>query len=452
MHLYRQDRKLQSDSGLIPALPNPGRSVGLCKNCQAVAFPHQAIDPPRGGKLPQEIECPVCGEVQLRNIDAREPTGFFSDLDPEDYKGQFEWQPRATRATLSFDADKLKNPGVTIQNAQVLSANDQIISVNDNGGEGGFDFSENVTVAPGRGNSFWVRGAYAIEIKDKKDSKPIVKTSGKQYRIALLSKRKTDILLVSINQWPAGVFADPTKVEGRAAWYSLAFWLRIAAAAYLDVDQQELEAGFRVIKNETTGQVEGQAFLSDSLDNGAGYCRHLAEPAQFTKLLEQGDWTNDNSLAAQWLAHSNDCDTSCNGCLRDYANQAYHSLLDWRLALEMARLIRDPSVVMDLQTPWSDRMNNPWSRLVDGADSATGELLTSLKYRSSKQYGDLWGMTHRKRYNHAILVRHPLWTGEHPEWLAAREQLHHEEGDRYPLEKIRPLNPFNLLRRPGEYA
>ena len=83
VNLYRQGNKLQSDAGLIPALPNPGQSVGVCSNCQAVAFPHVAIAPPRAHKPPEEVECPVCGEKQLRNIDAREPTGFFTDLDPE---------------------------------------------------------------------------------------------------------------------------------------------------------------------------------------------------------------------------------------------------------------------------------------------------------------------------------------------------------------------------------
>lgn len=73
---------------------------------------------------------------------------------------------------------------------------------------------------------------------------------GNAVRIALLSRRKTDILLIDINQWPEGIFADPTTVEGRAAWYSFAFWLRIAAGAHLDVDPQELQAGFRSLPSQ----------------------------------------------------------------------------------------------------------------------------------------------------------------------------------------------------------
>ena len=33
-------------------------------------------------------------------------------------------------------------------------------------------------------------------------------------------------------------------------------------------------------------------------------------------------------------------DSSCYGCLRAYENQAYHALLDWRLARDWIDLIR----------------------------------------------------------------------------------------------------------------
>ena len=49
-----------------------------------------------------------------------------------------------------------------------------------------------------------------------------ISTRGASYRIALLSRRRTDLLLTGIREWPAGTYADPRSVEGRAAWYSLA--------------------------------------------------------------------------------------------------------------------------------------------------------------------------------------------------------------------------------------
>ena len=63
-----------------------------------------------------------------------------------------------------------------------------------------------------------------------------VSVSGSPSRIALLSRRRTDILLVGMTEWLQGIFASPTDVKGRAAWYSLAFYLQTAAAAILDID------------------------------------------------------------------------------------------------------------------------------------------------------------------------------------------------------------------------
>ena len=40
----------------------------------------------------------------LRVLDAREPKGFFTDFNPQDFDGQFEWNPRATRPSLGMQA------------------------------------------------------------------------------------------------------------------------------------------------------------------------------------------------------------------------------------------------------------------------------------------------------------------------------------------------------------
>ena len=45
--------------------------------------------------------------------------------------------------------------------------------------------------------------------------------------------------------------------------------------------------------------------------------------------------------------HGVACKTSCHDCMRDYSNLAYHSILDWRLALDLARLALNPKAVID---------------------------------------------------------------------------------------------------------
>ncbi|GAA6621963.1 DEAD/DEAH box helicase [Scytonema sp. NUACC26] len=438
VELYPQGNTVVSAPGLFPALPNGNESVGLCGNCQAVVFPHTGLNqPPPGGQEAQKTHCPVCGANELRYLDAREPKGFFADLNPEDFDGQFEWQPRSTRPSLSVRANVPQSSAIANTNASVSDFYENIISINDNGGEGGFDFYETVRIY-GQPKP----GAYAIATNN--DS---VRTSGACYRIALLSKRKTDILLVNFNYWQNGVFAPPTTVEGRAAWYSFAFWLRVAAGALLDIDSQELQAGFRSLKDQS-GMVIGQAFLCDRLENGAGYCRFLAQPQEFQNLLAQADCAIQNSIAWKWLSpkHEGDCDTSCNLCLRDYRNLPYHGILDWRLALDMARLVSDASATIDLHTPWSS-YPNPWLRLIQGANAPIPASLQRLGYSSPTHFGTLIGFVHQSSRRIRIL-RHPLWQDDHPEWIAAVAAAQRQ----YPNHQIESANPFMVLRRPGDSA
>ncbi|RKZ56070.1 MAG: DEAD/DEAH box helicase [Candidatus Parabeggiatoa sp. nov. 2] len=434
--LYPQGNHVKTESGFVPALPQANsQSLGLCRHCQAVIYPHTPL--PQTLSNEQELpvdHCPVCEQEALRCLDAREPKGFFTDLQPQDFDGQFEWQPYSTRPSLSIPKRDAEYPTYeTIGNAAIAAWNDQIISVNDNGGVGGFDFGEARIYGQNK------PGAYAVGQHEW------VTTSNRTHRIALLSRRKTDILLVNVKKWPQSVFADPTTIEGRAAWYSFAFWLRIAAGALLDIDPLELQAGFRALPGQS--QPFGEAFLCDQLENGAGYCQFLAQPKEFTNLMTLANPSKQNSIARKWMAeHGNECDTSCNLCLRDYQSLAYHGLLDWRLALDMARLLMSDSAVIDLHSPWNT-LANSWQNLVQGKNARISATLQRLGYKPPTIFDTLTGYVHKSRKVIRI-VRHPLWQDDHPQWLAAKMVAEAQ----YPDYEIKAANPFIILRRPGDYV
>ena len=65
---------------------------------------------------------------------------------------------------------------------------------------------------------------------------------------ALASVKPTDVLVLGIRAWPAGITAMPLRVEGRAALYSLGFILRRAASVRLDIHERELKVGMRVLR------------------------------------------------------------------------------------------------------------------------------------------------------------------------------------------------------------
>jgi DEAD/DEAH box helicase domain-containing protein len=450
--LYRAGPGISTGAGFDPDLTVGISPIGVCDNCQAriTNLPLNNTPAP-GDQVPIPIECEVCKQVSLRPIDAREPRNFFTDLKPHDFDGAFEWYPRATRPTLG-----VQPPGeqpVEIENAKVVTFSDEILSINDDGGRGGFDFRSAIVRGSQRS------GAYAVDPKPSAG----VSTTGPKYRIALLSKRRTDILLVDIDRWPDGVFADPITVEGRAAWFSFAFFLRTAAAAELDIDTQEMDAGFRTLP-DSAGRPIGQAFLSDKLENGAGYCRWLGDAVNFRKVLQQGavDPAPGNSqpnTAKKWMdltlasgplaprPHGFDCDTSCNRCLRDFYNLPYHGLLDWRLAVDMVRVATSKTAAIDLSSKVGDA-GNPWADLVDPDEGSVAATMKRLFYVQEGPINDLNCYVHHQ-YKRIYIEAHPLWTSERQEYKDAVSQAllrfrGYDVGERI-------LNPFRLLRRPADY-
>ncbi len=425
---YPRGNRVCTDSGFVPPLPgaNP-TSLHMCPDCQSVQF---VVSGTEG------YSCQVCNLPQVDPpLDAREPKGFFTDFTPEDYHGVFEWTPSSTVPTLAWDSGEANEQH--LGNCGVSAFSGDILSVNDNGGQGGFEFQR----ASISGRQEWSE-AYAVDPGPGRNSR--VSVSGEVRKIALLSRRKTDVLLTGLQSWPVGVFADPLSAVGRAAWYSFAFFLRSSAAALMDVDTLEFNAGFRPFR-ERGERVVGQAFLSDTLQNGAGYCWWLGQPENFERLLREGDVGKTGSLVKIWAGgpHGEECDTSCNRCLRDFYNLSYHGLLDWRLSAEMARLALAPNAVLDLTSSWG-LQDNPWQSLCRGSNAPVPVLLENLGYGEAAEIDCLQVYKH-KGFNRVSIVRHPLWTDDHPIYRTVAM----EAAQRFRGCKIDAVSPFEVIRHPA---
>ena len=432
--------RIKIDSGFHPPLDEPSFKIGLCNNCRAVNREKIATAAIPANVGTSKRKCPVCGEAALRIVDAREPRNFFTDQDPQDFSGQFDWQPRASYPSLNFDLERIPEQ---VQNATVLSVSTDVVSINDRVGAGGFEFFDARLKNRYGTLSDFGQGAYTTDISSGRGGVQVEK-SGYGYRIALMARRKTDVLLAGIKTWPAHIFANPSKVEGRAAWYSFAFWLRTIASAYLDINPNELQPGMRT--HASGGRAVAEAFLCDELENGAGYCSFLGQSHVFEELLRHTDPdaqpNGQESITAKWLSgtHSTECDTSCNQCLRDYSNMPYHGLLDWRLALDMARMACGETEV-DLSSDWGGR-RNPWQSTIGTIPAA----MENLRFREIES-----GTAMRvfKNNRSKILVEiHPLWQSDHPLYLETKQRL---KAENFGCD-IQPMNPFRAIRRPTDYV
>src|SRR6185437_6389406 len=104
---------------------------------------------------------------------------------------------------------------------------------------------------------------------------------------ALASIEQTDVLVLGIQNWPTGIKSSPVGDEGlavRASIYSFGFLLRRAAVTLLDIGEHELKVGMRPVR-DPHGHIIPQVFLSDNLENGAGYSSHLGTPVETEALL-----------------------------------------------------------------------------------------------------------------------------------------------------------------------
>jgi hypothetical protein len=323
-------------------LDNPV-TVGICRRCQALV-PDPA---PTGG-------CPFCAAARTdrgyRIVALSEPPGFTTWWSIRaEFSGGFEFTPRALRARLGASP----NEPTSRRNFTVDAGQQRVYFVNDNDGDD-FVFRK---LANGH---VWIReeavdqALLDLPRQDRaaistpqfdEDAEPLVR--------ALAAISQTDVLTCGIAGVPVGLSLNPAIPEARAAWYSFGFLVRRAAAVSLDVAEAELELGIQPIMDFSSpfAPPSARVFLSDSLENGAGYSTHLGEPGRFEELLvfilgQGGDDSFISPLAGE--PHSTECLSSCHRCLREFGNMAFHSLLDWRTGLDMTRLALDVDAQIDL--------------------------------------------------------------------------------------------------------
>jgi DEAD/DEAH box helicase domain-containing protein len=410
----------------------PQVRIGLCGNCQNVDTAN-----------PDAPSCQVCsqpagtGERDYRAVDLRQPKGFIGYFTKaRDYDGVFDFVPRAARP-------KVGRPPFAMHQAlnfEIGSGPGSLYVINDNGGNL-FHFSP---WQPGSQNLIDVDAANAADAKFATSigGRPSPLTAGGPViACALAAISETDMLLLGIRDYGPGRVADPRNPPGRGALYSLAFMLRRAAAVYLDIQDYELKAGIRSYEDPSIiGRVAGQIFLSDTLENGAGYATHLGTPAVTQDLLEMIARPTQREFYDRLVAlfHADNCETSCPDCLRSYSNLAYHNLLDWRLAIDMAALALDANAPISLGSQL-------WAGV---ADLATVTLLAARPGYSRTTVAGLPAVTDGRE---VVIVTHPLWRSERaslgPELAAAWDEAERVRGFR--VDERSFISVFEALRRPA---
>jgi DEAD/DEAH box helicase domain-containing protein len=374
----------------VPADPfAPPVQLVRCSSCGAT----EHIEP--NGVI---SACPICQAARDR-FELREPRGFRTTYVSRDYEDQAERGPLLPPPQLGVI--NLPSGARAIGDLLVVTLRQTpVMIVNDNGGR-------QFQMHNWRDGSVVVLDPllYSPNAQIPPTNRPA------DFVSAIGSIKATDVTLLSIESGnlpgPDGVVEVAPSIlpAGLSALWSFADLFRIAAAAELDVNPAELQMGLHPLRKGTSET--RRIFVADSLENGAGYAAKLAEPEIANAIMQR--------ILAEILPrfeaarHRGQCDASCPDCLRSYDNRQLHSVLDWRLALDLAEI--------------ASGVEPDFSRWLSAGASAAQYLVetfgTAGVALEAKNVSTLAGVC-APTENRIVIFSHPLWRKEQPFWT--REQ------------------------------
>jgi len=326
--------------------------------------------------------CKVCGSQNFP-FDLYQPRGFLAFYIARDYDGQRSRGPALPPPVMAFE------PQYTDENrcgpVMISFKSDSIALVNDNNAQY-FEF---------HGKDYNVVLVENVAYRDDRVAKSV--TDNPIGKGAIGAVFTTDVLscvfqgtsMIGRN----GLLDVYSQPSAKPALASFAEFLRQAFAFELDVSPDEFRVGRQLYTAE--GIRTEQIFLADALENGSGYAHMAAQPQNFENWLrlhferEIVRWTSSR--------HSNECDSSCPDCLRNYGNRFSHGMLDWRLALDLAQVALGEE--LDLSRWLGEKM--------------TEQLLAFEKVCSNmgmpvmvEKHADLPALA---RNGKVLVISHPLW-------------------------------------------
>lgn len=271
--------------------------------------------------------CPVCERSLRKKVHVR-PTGFSPEnAKPLPKKYEAQEYSYAGRPQLPVSVNAQHTFKTFEDNSAIgysYQTDEELIVMNRGiDGESGFHLCEDCGFITSNYEGFDYK-------KLENHTKPYVykgmkdtRCNGRTHEVFLSNQFKTDLLLIRLELGDT-VDYGPTKRWLHMALDTLGESLIIAASRVLEIDLQELEVGYRLVRtNELKNSVE--LFLFDRLSGGAGYAYEAGQ--RIEEIFEK---------AGKILSScEDDCTSSCYKCLRHYGNQLKHSNLNRKVAYEL---------------------------------------------------------------------------------------------------------------------
>lgn len=368
--------------------------IQRCKACDTIdsQFDQELVAP-----------CPLCGEA-LEQATLYQPKGFRTTYLQRDYEDSDEVMSSVSKPLLA--ALDLGQPSEIIQALKVTSlAQEDIFRINDNNGEK-FELRK-------------LKDKTVVAVNNSLYRQPSVWTTNEPPAGSVVSNaavigevRPTDVLVLEFGQvrlqGGAIPISDQILPAGRVALTSFAELLRREAQNQLEIQPNELNVGLQSWKSGDI--MTARIFIADAHENGAGYATQIGQPAEMKKLLDQLAAEVPKILEKE--EHAKSCDSSCPDCIRGWDNRHIHSLLDWRLGLDVATLANGA----DLFLPrWFEEAE----QLISTFGTAFGREVTYKNIEGVPVFVD-------SKTGIAVLLNHPLWNQNSAYFNEAQAEAHYE--------------------------
>ena len=193
-------------------------------------------------------------------------------------------------------------------------------------------------------------------------------TDNNPERIAIGAKKITDILCLSLDISKIPQVINLNCLTGNrsaiiAAFYSAATLIQRTFADEIDIQPEEIEIS-EVKIDPTSGMPS--IYLNDKAANGAGFISLLCKTDPITGVLKLQSIMEDivspnpkSKFIRAVLSHKDECATACPKCLDTFYNRGIHHVLDWRLGMDIIKLMIDETYEMG----YSDLSSTPYGDL-----------------------------------------------------------------------------------------
>jgi hypothetical protein len=157
--------------------------------------------------------------------------------------------------------------------------------------------------------------------------------------------------------------------------------------------------------------------IADELVNGSGLSSRLAQPDHsgepiLVKVMRHILANDKKSLLYKFAAdknHYEKCLTACYRCMHRYGNQQYHGLLDWRLGIDLLKILLDQDYTCGINGGIEDESIWGWAYVADQlAHEAASLFGCKVSRLGDVPHIPIIELTDKNR----AAVVHPFWSEE----------------------------------------